>query len=88
MDREEIMQRKCRRCAYSWIHGPIVQCDYLNILGHSRGCSIEACQLYKDHPRMDGDSKSKPYTVRRKRKVRKDSQEVKDLMAAIMGKRE
>ena len=62
--RERIMDEKCRKCGYSYINANVFCCDYMRIIGHSRGCSIEECQLYKEHPREPGDNKAKEYQVR------------------------
>lgn len=79
---------KCRRCGYSYIYSTQVHCDYSNIMGHSRGCSIADCQIYKDVPREWGDTKSKAVTVQKPKKkkvLKKDSAEVQALYDAIMG---
>lgn len=94
--RQKIMEQKCRKCGYSYITGMTTCCDYMGIMGHSRGCSIEECQLHKDHPREHGENKIRAYQVKaynerakgKRKRLKKADPAVKALTAAIMGKHE
>ena len=45
-------------CAYSrYISSGICYCDYLDIMGHRRGCPPEACDKYKKRGESDGRKK-------------------------------
>ena len=89
--RAKIMDQKCRKCGYSYITGTSVWCDYIGIMGHSRGCSIEDCKLHLDHPRERGDSKANAYSARAYKarkggRKKKGDPAVQALTDAIMGK--
>lgn len=46
-------RKKCRTCMY---RGKKNGCDYIEIVGHSRGCSVEECTVYeKGNPKTKGD---------------------------------
>lgn len=74
---------KCRLCRYSTISHNTVYCDYLDIAGHSRGCSAAECGYHKEAPRTCEEDRKIPITVQ-KPKVRKNGKEAKALFAAIM----
>lgn len=53
-DIRDIVKERCLKCPYSsrtqWKNFGLasVYCDYLSIMGHSRGCMPYECEHYKD----------------------------------------
>lgn len=53
-DVQDIVKERCMNCPYSsrtqWKNFGLasVYCDYLSIVGHSRGCMPYECEHYKD----------------------------------------
>lgn len=45
-------RKKCRTCAYRGNRRDN-GCDFILITGHSRGCSVEQCKVYKKGPRIN-----------------------------------
>lgn len=43
-------RKKCKTCQYRGIKNG---CDYIEIVGHSRGCSVESCTVYKKGARQE-----------------------------------
>lgn len=52
-------RKKCKTCAYRG-NGRDNGCDFLLITGHSRGCSVRHCNVYKKGPRINA-KKSVPW---------------------------
>lgn len=65
-----IVKERCVNCPYvntTQCHNygiGCVYCDYLSIVGHSRGCMSYECEHYKDDPKKVQELKN-----RRKKKV-------------------
>lgn len=43
---------KCRTCKYKAQEQAINGCDYISIVGHSRGCSVKDCDKYEKGKRL------------------------------------
>lgn len=42
---DEMLMEKCQSCYYRGKHG--YGCNYLSVVGHSRGCPVKGCTKYK-----------------------------------------
>lgn len=43
-------RKKCKTCMY---RGKSTGCNYIEIVGHSRGCSVDECNVYVKGKRLD-----------------------------------
>lgn len=50
-------RHKCRTCQFragSWDKGKLgMNCNYIDIVGHSRGCTVDECNVYVKGKRLD-----------------------------------
>lgn len=74
----------CKKCRFGVTYSTDTYCDYNYVTGHSRGCSIPECEIWKEHPK-DVRNVDKAMTVKKTRRKKPNKAAEKQLIEAIMG---